>query len=108
MNCFDNVYIFSSDKDAENGMFEINNDNAVIMQWTGLTDKNWVEIFEGDILEYPWYGDKYLLCPVVFKTGSFCFKRNDGSCGILQASRVSDCKVIGNIHENPELLKGGE
>lgn len=79
-------------------------------QFTGLTDKNGKKIFEGDILD---------CCDrVVFtKWHSYCgtwdsmFIKYSGdlcSNGITPAEWKYRAVVIGNIHDNPELLKGGE
>jgi len=95
-----------------------------LMQFTGLKDKNGVDIYEGDILEY-WDGTlipdengdisckgrsplRYSVAPnvkneVVFNSSSFRVKGGNplGSAHIGQ----SKIAVIGNIHENPELIK---
>lgn len=70
-------------------------------EYTGLTDKNGVKIFEGDIL-YDEYNE--CNCLVTFDEGSFCFV-DDNVCQSVWGCSMAGFEVIGNIHDNPELIK---
>lgn len=83
-------------------------DLAVLMQSTGLFDKNGVEIFEGDVvkLQYTITSDFELFEVRQFRGGMWRIdNRRRGSDLWL---RNEDCEVIGNIYENPELLESVE
>jgi len=75
-------------------------EDAEFMQFTGLTDKNGVKIFEGDII-----GLNDVICPITFENGSFQMITdiNQGKSNAIQ-ERVKHFEVIGNIYQNPELL----
>lgn len=124
---------YVSDDGGKNGLWEheeeINKGRLILLQYTGLKDRNGREIYEGDIIviEDMWT-DKITidggpqepanhLSPVVFKDGSF-------GCDILESAdylkkgfisfpMIEDgigddpgkLEVIGNIYENPELLE---
>ncbi len=91
----------------DNGCNEILVDPRTIGQYTGLTDKNGKKIFEGDILE----GDlEDSLDPgarwrSIVVWGTFGWMCKDRQCLPMDALDILEGEVIGNIHDNPELIK---
>ena len=79
---------------------EFSTDDVILEQYTDRKDRNGKEIYEGDIFEY-YDGYQDLRGIIAFEEGAFCQK--DGIC-LFNFNKM--CKIIGNIHENPELSEG--
>ena len=85
-------------------------DKVILMQSTGLVDKNGKEIFEGDILDYKgrkalvrWHGS---YASFIYRFVDEPHKRNAEWKPLYLA--YMKCEIIGNIYENPELLEDKE
>lgn len=77
-------------------------------QYTGLSDKHQTKIFEGDIVRYAIYPpDQFVRGVVNYKDG--VFRIGDQGCAlcVCAADGIEEYRleVIGNIHDNPELLQ---
>ncbi|EKR8974233.1 hypothetical protein P9576_002666 [Listeria monocytogenes] len=84
-------------------------DDVVLMQYTGLKDKNGKKIFEGDIVNCKFFDRmvsdiagviNFIDC--VWAVSDFKNKR------LYQLIDVDNIEIIGNIHENPDLLEVAE
>lgn len=69
-------------------------------QYTGRTDKNGVKIFDGDIV----FGENYLF-PCYDARKITVYWHDDYSGFRMNIFNASDIAVVGNIHDNPELLE---
>ncbi|HEL1585299.1 TPA: hypothetical protein TXJ06_002078 [Streptococcus suis] len=74
---------------------------AILMQSTGVLDKNGKEIFEGDVVNI--FDEK--LSKIYFSEGAFCVDVLNGGTP-LHVYLSEHLELIGNIYENPELLEG--
>ena len=77
-------------------------DPATLGQYTGLHDRNGREIYEGDILHDHFCNNRYV---VYFDGGSFDVMSTLDKSGNYLSDVLGDIEIIGNIHDNPELMK---
>ena len=98
--------IFLPKPENDNGGYWVEDiDPETVGQFTSLHDCDGKEIFEGDILDF-----NGLTVEVRFVRGVFAFLANgnidEELCGDCRTDLVA--KVIGNVYENPDILKGGK
>ena len=106
--------------DSNKGKMEVYKvDRETVGQYTGLKDKNGKKIFEGDIVRHhngSLYADSdNIELGKVYWDEKYCgWRRTSNGAfhhGCVDNYRISpDCvyEVVGNIHDNPELLGGDE
>ena len=108
--------ILSQRKENSSKMDDWYVDKQTVGQFTGLYDKNGQEVYEGDIvkrkiIKSDFYPEQYMphikMCPEIRFGEEFITrmpKQKDIDNGIIDNF---DYEVVGNIYDNPELLKGG-
>ena len=80
-------------------------DKEAVGQFTGMTDKNGTRIFEGDIVRESFKGHGRIY-HVFWDDDYFAFRaKGEDITYHLDEISQSHCEVIGNIHDNKELLK---
>lgn len=105
--------IFKSDKHAKYDEYIKNpffSQQLKVMQYTGLTDKNGVEIYEGYVVDvqdegYPFVKSWNGIVKMI--DGSWLIENMQGDDGEYLFNEERDVEVIGNIYEHKHLL-GGE
>ena len=93
----------------ENGIHDFNDDNYIFMQNTGLKDKNGKEIYDSDLVKVTWGSGKIVFYEVKY-CGSLGYHylrdtKNKEDDDIICIYDYSQMDVIGNVFDNPELLK---
>lgn len=100
----DGVVRYIKEVGVEGHTVELPRNEYTLMQYTGLKDISGVDIYEGDVCESG-TGDYWL---VKFVNGCFYFVDRDGrnrnTYDYLQDSSYWKHRVIGNIHEHPDLI----
>lgn len=97
---------------SENGEQETTSDGLILMQYTGLNDKNGTEIYELDIVKGE-HKDLFVIVPMLGGLSMINIKyygqkfnelmacpTNEAQCAVW----LSGSEVIGNVFENPEIL----
>ena len=85
-----NIYLFTRFSDC-------------LMQFTGLLDKNGKEIYEGDVVKLG-YKEPFQALEIRWVRDHYEFCKGDLELLPVQAPSTDQMEVIGNIHENPELI----
>lgn len=94
-------FMLCNDGDFDYEPFAV--DTETVGQYTGLVDKNGTKIFEGDIVK-----GMSGLYRVYFDTSLACFEwvKINGNWEESFSGFADEYEIIGNIHDNPELLGG--
>lgn len=90
--------------------YMVSAEDLVLMQSTGLVDKNGKEIFEGDIVRQvrtqPTTENETITGVVTMIEGAWLIMNDNEQLASYLWSETDGNEIIGNIYENPELLEG--
>ena len=114
------MFIWSESDESILGVVEFEVDHETVGQYTGLADRNGTRIFEGDILRYyddeiqvvEWSDEWSQIMLHTYgeherKVGRKTVKEKFDGWNDLRDYPLEDMPILGNIHDNPELLEGG-
>lgn len=95
---------------------EVKSEDLILMQSTGLKDKNGTLIYEGDIVKIEYYDFeiKHRIGIVEWEDDGFCITYHNpkdtkvSGCSLVDIVNGDKQEVIGNIYETPELIGGAE
>lgn len=80
---------------------------STVGQFTGLFDKNGKKIFEGDIIKNEYEDGRYQFLKIIYNDAVHRWEtENKYRCRGHLCHVIGSMEVIGNIHDNPELLEG--
>lgn len=100
------MYVPAENPDESNNVFYI--DPETVGQFTGLTDKNGVKIFEGDIIQTDDPDEEPAKVFYDEEETEFAVIIDNCYFGLGSNFNETDLTVIGDIHDNPELLWDGD
>lgn len=81
---------------------DLNEDDIIYQQYSGIYDINVKEIYEGDIIQRDLVIDQVYVCEYSEEECAYVLRYYDD---IIYLSDFKNIKIVGNIFENPELLK---
>ena len=99
-----NGKVYSGDVGIPEYTIDVTN-QVILMQSTGLKDKNGVEIYEGDILYHPLQGVRKVFYPYSESVASYGLREVSTGFGSTLQDAHAVWQVIGNIYQNQELLE---
>jgi len=101
---YDQNIVFDCMRQQYSGLYDhVKLHESDFEQFTGLHDKNGKEIYEGDIILNPLYEEPYVV-EYAENLAGYVGWGDDRICGCYLITD-ENIKIIGNIHENPELIK---